>query len=323
MLVFLFLFFTKLFHMIFFRICLIVTLGLTTFSSFAQENNPNIYTDSNGQIYVKVDSPIYFFIASTNEPNNKVLIPSTDSLANPMYFDGPGRHYFVYNNKGEKIRYLVLADAKGPKPKVKVEKGLLFGRDKRIYVDLNSELSLDAKDDYSGFKTLHYSINGSEFNTYSEFISFEKEGESELKVYATDNVGNIGDTSIYRIIVSPEAIFKIDNIYYETASARILSNSYSHLEEMIQIMKEFPELNIEIRAHADARGSSESNKVLSERRAQSVANYLISKGINSRRMKIRGFGDSQIINDCIKGVPCPDSKHMQNRRVEFKFSLPK
>ena len=307
----------------FFRFFLFILIVTTSNSLFAQEANSNIYINTNGQIYVKVDAPIYFFVSANNEPNNKVLIPSSDSLANPMYFDGPGKHYFVYNNKGERIRYLILADAKGPKPKVKVEKGLLFGKENRFYVDVDSRISIDAKDDYSGLKQLYYSVDGSQFNLFSENISFNKEGESELKVYAIDNVGNIGDTSIFKIIVSPEAIFKIDNIYFETASARILNESSDNLVEMLQLMREFPELILEISAYADARGSSESNKALSERRAQSVANYLTSKGIEARRLKVKGLGDSNILNDCVKGVPCPDSKHKQNRRVEFKFSLPK
>jgi len=307
----------------FYRFCLFILIATTSHSLFAQKADSNIFIDANGQIYVKVDAPIYFFVSDNNEPNNKVLIPSSDSLANPMYFDGPGKHYFVYNNKGERIRYLILADAKGPKPNVKVEKGLLFGKENRFYVDIDSKISIDAKDDFSGLKQLYYSLDGGQFNLFTENISFNKEGESELKVYAIDNVGNIGDTSSFKIIVSPEAIFKIDNIYFETASARLLNESSNNLAEMLQLMREFPELILEIRAYADARGSSESNKTLSERRAQSVANYLTSKGIDARRIKAKGLGDSNILNDCVKGVPCPDSKHKQNRRVEFKFSLPK
>ena len=307
----------------FFRFFLFILIVITSNSTFAQVANSNIYINTNGQIYVKVDAPIYFFVSANNEPNSKALIPSSDSLANPMYFDGPGKHYFVYNNKGERIRYLILADAKGPKPKLKVEKGLLFGKENRFYVDVDSKISIEAKDDFSGLKQLYYSADGLQFNLYSEAISFKKEGESELKVYAIDNVGNIGDTATFKVIVSPEAIFKIDNIYFETGSARLLNESLDNLAEMLQLMREFPELILEIRAYADARGSSESNKVLSERRAQSVANYLTSKGIEARRLKVKGLGDSNILNDCVKGVPCPDSKHKQNRRVEFKFSLPK
>lgn len=314
---------SKLKYMFFFRISLLLFLAGIGLLPKAQNAPSNIYVGANGQVYVKVDAPIYFFVSPQNEPNNKILIPSSDSLANPMYFDGPGKHYFVYANKDERIRYLVLADAKGPKSKVKVEKGLLFGKGNRFYVDIDSKISIDAKDDYAGIKQIFYSVDGSQFNLFSENISFNKEGESNLKVYATDNVGNIGDTTTFKVIVSPEAIFKIDNIYFETASARLLNESSDNLAEMLLLMKDFPELILEIRAYADARGSSESNKALSERRAQSVANYLTSKGIEARRLKVKGLGDSNILNDCVKGVPCPDSKHRQNRRVEFKFSLPK
>lgn len=85
----------------FYRFCLFILIATTSHSLFAQKADSNIFIDANGQIYVKVDAPIYFFVSDNNEPNNKVLIPSSDSLANPMHFDGPGKHYFVYNNKGE------------------------------------------------------------------------------------------------------------------------------------------------------------------------------------------------------------------------------
>lgn len=288
-----------------------------------QEAQKNLYKDSTGQLFVKANAPIYFFISPQGNENDRIILPSTDKLANPMYFDGPGRHYLVYNNKDEKVRYLIYADAKGPKPKVKVQKGLLLGHDKRFYVDLNSEFTVDARDDYSGTAAIYYSVNGLPFKHYTGPINFSQEGESELKVYATDNVGNTGDTSTYKIITSPNAVFKINNIYFETASAKLLPESYDNLQEMLQILKDFPELIVEISAYADSRGSSESNQRLSERRAQSVVNYLNAKGIDAGRLKSKGYGDTKIINECVKGVTCPDSRHRENRRVEFKFSLPK
>ncbi|MGE0078652.1 MAG: OmpA family protein [Bacteroidales bacterium] len=307
----------------FIKISFLITLLTVSITSIAQEMQSNIYTDAEGRIYVKVDSPIYFFVSPNNDSSNKTLIPSSDSLANPMFFDGPGRHYFAYENNGEKVRYLVYADAKGPRPIVKVEQGQLFAKGKRLYVDIAAKISITAKDDYSGAKSIFYAIKDSGFTPFNETITLTKEGETELKIFATDNVGNISDTSIYKIVVSPEALFKIDNIYFETASARLLPESFSNLDEMLGIMQEFPELLVEIGAHADARGSSESNMALSERRAQAVTNYLISKGIEANRLKAKGYGDTQVINECTKGVNCPDSKHKQNRRVEFKFSLPK
>ncbi|MCB8964404.1 MAG: OmpA family protein [Bacteroidales bacterium] len=290
----------------------------------AQDYTPsNIYTNPKGQVYVKVDAPIYFFVSPQTQPNNLIQIPSNDSLANPMYFDGPGRHYLVYNNKQQKVRYMIIADAKGPKAYAKAEKGLLFGTKNRLYVDLGSSIMLGATDDYSGTKSIFYSINGLPFQEYTTSIPLNEKGETEIKLFATDNVSNSGDTATYKIIISPEALFQINNIYFETGSAKLLPESHNNLEEMLQIMQNFPELMIDIGAHADARGSAQSNQKLSERRAKSVAKHLISKGIHPKRLRIHGYGDTRIINTCTKGVSCPDSQHRENRRVEFKLSLPK
>lgn len=76
---------------------------------------------------------------------------------------------------------------------------------------------------------------------------------------------------------------------------------------------------VEITSHTDARGSNESNQSLSERRAKSVAEYLISKGIKKGRILAIGYGESRLKNDCADGVTCSESKHAANRRTEFRL----
>jgi len=285
--------------------------------------NQNLYIDSTNQIFVKANAPIFFFISSQADTSNKIMLPSSDKLANPMYFDGDGRHYLVYQNKGEKVRYLIFADGVPPKPKIQVKSGLLFMHKNRIYAKENALFVSYAYDKRSGTRQIFYSINNLPFVENNKGFSIETPGEHSVRVYATDNVGNVSDTTTFSIISSPDVTFKANNIYFATASARILPESIDNLNEILDILKNYPEIYIEIDAHADTRGNSVYNMTLSEKRAYSVASYFIEKGIASFRIKSKGFGDTKPVNECLKGVVCPDSKHKENRRVEFRFFLPK
>ncbi|HDP74654.1 MAG TPA: hypothetical protein ENN49_02065 [Bacteroidales bacterium] len=292
-------------------------------SILAQEHANNIYVNDKGDVYVKADAPIYFFISPENQPSQKVLIPSNDKAANPMYFDGDGKHFLVYESKGEKVRFLIWADGLGPKSSLRVEKGLLFKHNNRVYVESKATFTVSAIDSKSGVKQSFIAIDNKPFAPFNSNIDIERTGEYTIKIYSTDNVGNVGDTATYKIVAAPDITFKIDNIYFETASSRITGNSTDNLKEMVEILKNHPELFVEIKAHADSRGSSDYNLELSQRRAQSVVNYLTSKGIQYYRLKAKGYGYTQPVNECVKGVKCPDSKHRENRRVEFRFYLPK
>jgi outer membrane protein OmpA-like peptidoglycan-associated protein len=77
-------------------------------------------------------------------------------------------------------------------------------------------------------------------------------------------------------------------------------------------------VSVEIASHTDSRGSKSSNRALSERRAQAVTNYLISKGINSSRIVSNGYGEARLVNRCSDGVSCTEREHLANRRTQFR-----
>ncbi|PQJ77885.1 OmpA family protein [Polaribacter porphyrae] len=75
---------------------------------------------------------------------------------------------------------------------------------------------------------------------------------------------------------------------------------------------------VAIESHTDSRGKKDSNQNLSDRRAKSVINYLISKGINTSQLIGNGYGESRLINRCSDGVSCSEAEHAQNRRTTFR-----
>ncbi len=82
----------------------------------------------------------------------------------------------------------------------------------------------------------------------------------------------------------------IDNIFYEFDKANLTSESTKALDELVNLLNENPNVTIELSAHCDYKGSEDYNKQLSQRRAESVVNYLIAKGIAKDRLTPVGYG---------------------------------
>jgi len=109
-------------------------------------------------------------------------------------------------------------------------------------------------------------------------------------------------------------------IFYDYNSAKITPASEKIIDDyLLKLMKEKPGLKIEIMSHTDSRGNDDYNMSLSQQRAQSVVNYLVSNGISRERLVARGFGESRLKNRCANGVNCTEEEHQQNRRTEFRI----
>ncbi len=101
-------------------------------------------------------------------------------------------------------------------------------------------------------------------------------------------------------------------IEFQSQSDRILSESDSLLEQIVEILQRYPRTHIEIRGHTDATGSAVFNLNLSQHRADAVRQYLIAKGISPDRLIARGYGASQPV----ASNATPEGRK-KNRRVEF------
>ncbi len=116
------------------------------------------------------------------------------------------------------------------------------------------------------------------------------------------------------VVIPTDEEIIIYNIYYEFDKADLLQSSFSELDKIAKLLKENPNLTVEISAHTDERGSDTYNLNLSQKRAQSVVNYLTSKGINKKRLVAKGYGKTTpiIIN------AQTEEEHQINRRTSFK-----
>ncbi|AZI24361.1 hypothetical protein EA772_02990 [Pedobacter sp. G11] len=136
------------------------------------------------------------------------------------------------------------------------------------------------------------------------------------------------DTMIYKdYCISPFKLgipIALDNVYYEFNSAELTEPSKKVLDFLIPIMEDNPEMEIELGSHTDNIGTDEYNLDLSNQRAKSCVDYLVSKGISESRLTSKGYGESMPIapNEIGKGKKKKDNPEgrAKNRRTEFKVT---
>ncbi len=102
------------------------------------------------------------------------------------------------------------------------------------------------------------------------------------------------------------------DILFDTDKADIKQSSDKQLQHVVTLLKNYPELNLEIQGHTDSKGSDDHNMKLSQQRAETVNKYLALFGIDSKRLKAKGYGETKPVasNDTEEG-------RAKNRRVEL------
>jgi outer membrane protein OmpA-like peptidoglycan-associated protein len=106
-------------------------------------------------------------------------------------------------------------------------------------------------------------------------------------------------------------------IYFDFDKASIRESSKVELEKIVVVLKKHPAIKLMLKGHTDSKGLEEYNMKLSQSRAIASMNYLLEKGISKERLFTKGYGESQLINNCINFKDCSDQQNQQNRRTEF------
>lgn len=146
----------------------------------------------------------------------------------------------------------------------------------------------------------------------------------QSKTIVTDDL-NGGSTDISIILetrldfelVRDQLMILTSDIDFDLNQSNIRDDAASELNKVVTIMKRNAEIKVDIGVHTDSRAPDEYNLNLSEQRAQSIITYLISKGVNINRLSGKGYGETQLLNECENGVRCTETQHSVNRRIEF------
>ena len=186
-------------------------------------------------------------------------------------------------------------------------------------IDLNKNAGSLKSDPETGKYTITLPV-GSKYSYFAEkpgYYSVSNDIDlTEEKTFG-ERTENIKLVSVKSLQESESAI-KLNNIYFDFDSYDLKPESFTELDRLYKFLVDNPGIKVEISAHTDSKGSDEYNLELSQKRAESVVNYLIAKGTNSDRLVAKGYGETQPIatNDTEEG-------RALNRRVEMKIVKPR
>ena len=141
-----------------------------------------------------------------------------------------------------------------------------------------------------------------------------------LSVRTKDNE-NISVSQYLKEVIKEKPItefYEPSNVYFAFDSYAITPTYAQELDKLITVLKENETLSLKIESHTDAIGPEAYNKYLSDRRAKSTRDYIVSQGIDSSRiLSAVGYGEERLLNNCSNGIPCAADQHRMNRRSEF------
>ncbi|MBT8293656.1 MAG: OmpA family protein [Eudoraea sp.] len=200
----------------------------------------------------------------------------------------------------------------------KISNEVLVGATVKV-INENNEEVLSAITDNEGNYTLSCDCN------QGNFVRAQTQGYIPAEEYLpiSDGKPMIIDFYLEREIVEAgfgddlAKLLQLSTIYFDFGKYDIRRDAEIEIQKVIAAMEKYPSLKIKANSHTDSRGPDSFNLWLSQKRAESTVNYMISQGINSERLEGEGYGETRLVNECDDGVKCSRDKHQLNRRSEF------
>lgn len=200
----------------------------------------------------------------------------------------------------------------------KISNAILVGATIKV-IDENNEEILTTITDSEGNYSLSLDCH------QGNFVRAQIQGyvPSEEYIGKSDGKAKIIDFYLERDLITAgfgddlAKLLQLSTIYFDFDKYNIRKDSEIEVEKVIAAMEKYSSLKIKINSHTDSRGKDSYNLWLSQKRAESTVDYMISKGIAANRLDSEGFGETKLINECANGVRCAAKDHELNRRSEF------
>lgn len=270
-------------------------------------------------------------------PPDKGINGETDSNGKFGTDLKPGNYVIIITKKGYQTKQFRLPISKtGNELSAQLEKSsLALGKIQWIPTVFNyttnaplAGATLILTDSKTGLKdTMITDVNG----TLEHYINPESKykvdilqagrviGSTEVNSYGWPDLSKPMYQNISVAPILPGSAIELSNIYYNFNDATLRPDARKDLDLVVALMKQQPNIKVELRSHTDCRGSDVYNQRLSQRRADGVFEYLVAKGIVRDRLIPIGFGESQLHNACRDGVTCTEQEHAKNRRTEVRI----
>lgn len=173
-----------------------------------------------------------------------------------------------------------------------------------------NQVSTDANGQY----TLEADCNG-DFVVIASKTDY-RDDQKSISTSSNNQKRNTLDLNLEPLIIENQIV--LNPIFFDFDKANIRTDAQYELENIIDVMRNNPNMVIKIEAHTDSRGGDRYNMKLSDRRAKATRDYILSRGIDAARIESAiGYGETQLLNKCSNGVKCTKEEHQLNRRSYF------
>ncbi|TQM51107.1 WD40 repeat protein [Arcticibacter tournemirensis] len=194
------------------------------------------------------------------------------------------------------------------------------------HLDGTDTVRTDTKGQFSKdlAKERDYEITGQKLGYVSQMGFTTTVGITKDSVIRMDILLNKTESPQQYVISNCDSlkrVFSVQNIYYDLDRSEIRYDARPALDELVALMKKYPEITVITSSHCDSRASEEYNRNLSLRRGEAARSYLISRGISAFRVKVEYYGKTRLVNRCYPGVVCSEQDQQLNRRTEFDVIL--
>lgn len=254
-----------------------------------------------------------------------------------FFLFNPSRGFFTSNRKGgagdddiytfvnddpnlKIVNYFLSGTTLTPNPESE-EEMIPLSNTKVLLLDENEEVidevftKVNGKYRFRVYSEENYNIRAEKENYFTTRRPFSTIGKSIDRAKLEKMVTNVEftmDLPLDQIIIEKSIV--MDNIYYDLNKAEIRLDAEEELDNLVTLMSDNPDITIELSSHTDIRADHDYNMDLSQRRAKSAVDYIISQGIDQNRMIPKGYGETNLIILNAK----TEEEHQVNRRTEFK-----
>ncbi|HNW70233.1 MAG TPA: OmpA family protein [Bacteroidales bacterium] len=276
----------------------------------------SVVTDDKGAYNFIADYNTSYHLKSHKDKYNDAISNISTSIAGLV---NELTTNILLEKEGQIVFKLQVLDAKTNQPVsgVRVElKDTDSGTVEALTTNENGEV-VKLRDDKKLNDSLKYSINLSKDGYRSKDVEYAQ---------AITKTGEILYSETISTIEAEEnlAMFSIHNIYFDLDKYNIRPDASNELDNIVNVLNEYPSVEIELGSHTDCRASNDYNMNLSENRAKSTEKYLISKGVSKSRIVGKWYGETRLATDCpcegAQKSSCSEEDHQLNRRTEFKIT---
>lgn len=270
-------------------------------------------TDEKGAYSFTIDYNKNYIVAATKE----AYIDGVSNIPARTYRQGHEFEVMTGLDKDPKtILLITLKDAKT---------GAILNYAKALVIGQNNDTTFYSPDNAG---IIRFPATNARYGMPLEIpVVYKSKNYFDKAVIIQNMVEAEGEIAITELLNMPDIgmdvgkMVNINPIYYDLNSAEIREDASVELDKIVEIMKQYPNMVIELGSYTDCRGAANYNLSLSDRRAKSSVKYIISKGISKRRIYGKGYGESNPVNHCRcdgqNAVPCTDEEFQMNRRTEF------